>query len=88
MAYSFGATEYMICFLAAVFFCIVFSKFVKRVLIWCLRGALGLGAISVLNIFLEGSGLVLGVNLFNGVIIGVLGLPAFAGLYIIKLLTM
>ncbi|MCD8159125.1 MAG: pro-sigmaK processing inhibitor BofA family protein [Clostridiales bacterium] len=46
---------------------------------------MGLGTIYILNVILESSGLVLGVNLFNGVIIGLLGLPAFIGLYIIKL---
>ncbi len=85
---TFGITEYMIIFLIGAVLCVVFSKFLKRLLLWGIRGTLGLGAIYVLNIFLEGSGLVLGVNLFNGIIIGVLGLPAFAGLYIIKLFTL
>lgn len=78
----------MIIFLCFAVFCIVFSKFMKKLFLIVLRGVLDLGAISLLNIFLRGSGLVLGVNLFNGAIIGLLGLPAFIGLYIIKLITL
>ncbi|MCD7777633.1 MAG: pro-sigmaK processing inhibitor BofA family protein [Clostridiales bacterium] len=85
MDFSFGVTEYMIIFLCIAAGCLFFSRLLKKIILCAARGALGLGTIYILNIILESSGLVLGVNLFNGVIIGLLGLPAFIGLYIIKL---
>lgn len=83
---NFGTVEYMIVGLCLIAFCIVFSELLKKVLFFGARGALGLFAVKVLNTLLAGAGVMVGVNLFNGVLIGLLGLPALIGLYAIKFL--
>lgn len=83
---SFGTIEYMICGLCVLVFCIVFSQAIKKILLAGLKGAAGLLAVKAINTVFAGAGLYVGVNLFNGVLIGVLGLPALIGLYALKLL--
>lgn len=88
MSLSDSVIGYMIAFLCVIAFCMIFSGFVKKCLKILLRGGVGLMAISILNVFLKGFGLVLGVNAINGLLIGFLGLPAFIGLYIVRFFTL
>lgn len=88
MSFREDIIKYMICFLCVVAICVIFSDLLKRFLKIAVRGALGLGTVKVLNFFLSSMGLALGINPINGAVIGILGLPALIGLYIIKFFTL
>ncbi|MCD8239708.1 MAG: hypothetical protein LUC92_10315 [Clostridiales bacterium] len=81
---DFGPVEYMIAALCALAFCIVFSGILKKLVFFGLRGAFGLLAVKLLNSALAGAGVFVGVNIINGVLIGVLGFPALIGLYAVR----
>jgi hypothetical protein len=56
-------------------------KPVKKLFLILIRGSIGLGAIYGFNILLKGIGLYVGVNIVNGFIVGILGIPGFVLLY-------
>ncbi len=84
MTYSDNITEYMIVGLCIAAFFIIFSGLLKRIVKIALRAAAGLLGVYVLNTLLTGSGIAVGINLINGLFIGIFGFPALAGLYIIQ----
>lgn len=56
-------------------------KPVKKLLLVLIKGCIGLGAIYGFNIVLKGLGLYVGLNIVNGFVIGILGIPGFLLLY-------
>ncbi|GMQ57657.1 hypothetical protein AN1V17_20520 [Vallitalea sediminicola] len=60
-------------------------KPVKKVLLVLIRGCIGLGAIYGLNFILKGLGLFVGLNIVNGFVVGILGIPGFLLLYSLAL---
>jgi hypothetical protein len=56
-------------------------KPVKNLLLVLIKGCIGLGAIYGFNIVLKGLGLYVGLNIVNGFIVGILGIPGFLLLY-------
>lgn len=60
-------------------------KPVKKLLIVLIKGCIGLGAIYGFNILLKGLGLYVGLNIVNGFVVGILGVPGFLLLYSLAL---
>jgi hypothetical protein len=56
-------------------------KPVKNLILVLIKGCIGLGAIYGFNIVLKGLGLYVGLNIVNGFIVGILGIPGFLLLY-------
>ncbi len=78
--------QYMIIVLGIIGVCIMFSSITKRIAYMCARGGAGLIFIGVCKGLFGGFGTTVGVNLANGIFIGILGLPALIGLYILDIL--
>nr|WP_281418899.1 pro-sigmaK processing inhibitor BofA family protein [Vallitalea pronyensis] len=56
-------------------------KPVKKLLLVLIKGCIGLAAIYGFNYVLKGLGLGVGMNIVNGFVIGLLGIPGFVLLY-------
>ena len=65
---------------------IIFSKPIKSLLKFFLRSGLGLGGIVLVNFILSPLEIFIGLNYLTAFIIGILGLPGFISLYILKIL--
>ncbi len=63
---------------------LVFSGAAKGLLKFFVRGGIGVAAIAVVNIFAEGFGMAVGVNVLSAFIVGILGVPGFLTLYAAK----
>ncbi len=72
---------YISIFVLIVILLSIIMKPFKLLLKVLLRGGLGLGAIYLCNIILTALGLFVGINIVNGLVIGLLGLPGFLLLY-------
>jgi inhibitor of the pro-sigma K processing machinery len=70
----------LILFLIIILFSML-MKPVKNLLLVLIKGCIGLGAIYGFNIVLKGLGLYVGLNIVNGFIVGILGIPGFLLLY-------
>ncbi len=84
MIYPDSITKYMIAALCIIAFCLIFSGVTKKIIKIGARGIAGLIGIYALNTIIAGSGIAVGINIINGLFIGLFGFPAFAGLYIIQ----
>lgn len=73
---------YMIIGLGIIAGCAVFSAQIKQLVRIAAKGGIGLAVIYFINSL--GLGFSVGVNIVNGILIGVFGLPALIGLYIIN----
>ena len=62
----------------------LFAAPLKLALKVLLNSALGFGAVWLLNLTTAVTGLSLGLNLFNAVIIGILGIPGFGLLLLVQ----
>ena len=62
----------------------LFAAPLKLALKVLLNSALGFGAVWLLNLTTAVTGLSLGLNWFNALLIGILGLPGFALLLLVK----
>lgn len=62
----------------------LFAAPLKLALKVLLNSALGFGAVWLLNLTTAATGLSLGLNLFNAVIIGILGIPGFGLLLLVQ----
>ena len=62
----------------------LFAAPLKLALKVLLNSALGFGAVWLLNLTTAVTGLALGLNLFNAVIIGILGIPGFGLLLLVQ----
>ena len=62
----------------------LFAAPLKLALKVLLNSALGFGAVWMLNLTTAVTGLSLGLNLFNAVIIGILGIPGFGLLLLVQ----
>ena len=62
----------------------LFAAPLKLALKVLLNSALGFGAVWLLNLTTAVTGLSLGLNLFNAVIIGILGIPGFGLLLMVQ----
>ena len=62
----------------------VFSAPLKLVLRLAINALLGFGAMWLLNLTTAVTGLSLGLNLFNGLVVGILGIPGFLLLVLVK----
>ncbi len=62
----------------------LFSAPLKLALRLAVNAALGFGAMWLLNLTTAVTGLSLGLNLFNGLVVGILGIPGFLLLVLVK----
>lgn len=65
---------------------IMFSKQIKVVVRVLLQGGIGIAAVYILNFLLSPFSLAVGVNIINGIFMGVLGIPALVSLYILQVM--
>ena len=62
----------------------LFSAPLKLALRVAVNAVLGFGAMWLLNLTTAVTGLSLGLNLFNGLVVGILGIPGFLLLVLVK----
>ncbi len=62
----------------------LFSAPLKLAVRVLLNAALGFGAMWLLNLTTAYTGLSLGLNLFNGLVVGILGVPGFVLLVLVR----
>ena len=62
----------------------LFSSPLKLAVRVLLNAALGFGAMWLLNLTSSWTGLSLGLNLFNGLVVGILGVPGFVLLVLVR----
>ena len=62
----------------------LFSAPLKLALRLAVNAVLGFGAMWLLNLTTAVTGLSLGLNLFNGLVVGILGIPGFLLLVLVK----
>ena len=62
----------------------LFSAPLKLALRLAVNAVLGFGAMWLLNLTTAVTGLSLGLNLFNGLVVGILGIPGFLLLLLVK----
>ena len=60
-------------------------KPVKKLLAVIIKGCIGLGAVYLFNMVLSNLGIHVGINIVNGFVMGLLGVPGFFLLYSLAL---
>ncbi|NMA84957.1 MAG: SigmaK-factor processing regulatory BofA [Epulopiscium sp.] len=77
---------WMILICTFILLLIIFAKPLKKILKMIRNGAIGLLVIWLLNFVTATFQLQIGINLLNGAIIGILGIPGLILLYLLKLI--
>lgn len=63
-------------------------KIFGKLIIFLIKGGLGIGAIYITNLLLSSINIAVGLNIVNGAVIGILGICGFFLLYALSLVDM